>query len=449
MKLKLITKQLFRNYIFVMAIIISLGLSAYTLNKSYVDSQINKTVFDTEIFLFDYPQGLDYALSNQNLEENDYLLIFDNSYKVLDVYNYDLVVGQQLDVYEFQAIYDSNQLYHYLFTDDDEKYQIILYLAPLEKNTLLIVAIISIATLLFFVFTIVLATRTGKNIIRPLNLIRDGVHEISKGNYDHVIQFETGNEMEHIRDDINLLSNQLKTEISRRKKLEAQRNQLILSLSHDIKTPLTNVIGYSQMLLQQENLDKNIKPSLEIIHKYGLTAAQLSDELFDYTKLNNNDQHLQTSAYDVVELIRIKLIEYVNEFESLNITYSLELPNHPITCQIHLTSFNRVLDNLLQNSIRYNHQDFNIHLAVFLENQDVKICLSDNGIGIPLAYHETIFDPMVRVESSRNRNLGGTGLGLSIAKQIMLNHAGDIIIDSSYSDGAMFILTLPKDKTPQ
>ena len=444
MKLKYISRQLLKNYIFIMIIIITLGLTTFFLNLTYTNSKINNSIFDIDSFLYDYNNGFDYALSKQNLEKEDFLIVFDYDYEVVDVYNYKLNKGDQLDYLEYESFYDNEDPYsYYEFESDDGDYIFLLYLAPITTNMLFVILIISIAIITFIIFTLFLAKKTGKNIIRPLELISQGVKEISNGNYNHIIQFETSNELDDIRDDINHMSLQLKHEIERRKQLENERNQLILSLSHDIKTPLTNVIGYSQMLLNQSIEDENIKQSLEIINKYGLTAAALTDELFDFTKLNMDYQHMLTERLDIVEVIRLKLIEYVNEFETLHINYQFNLPSTPIYTQLNRMKFYRVLDNLLQNSINYNHKSFDITVDVQSIDDQIRITIEDTGIGIPLTYHQTIFDPMVRVESSRNRNLGGTGLGLSIAKQIMINHDGDITIDSTYTDGCRFVLILP------
>ncbi|MBI9013511.1 MAG: HAMP domain-containing histidine kinase [Clostridiales bacterium] len=444
MKLKHISRQLLKNYIFIMIIIITLGLTTFFLNLTYTNSKINNSIFDIDQFLFDYNSGFDYALSKQNLEKEDFLIVFDNDYTVVDVYNYYLNKDDQLDDLEFEMIYDNEDQYsYYTFESDDAEYIFLLYLAPVTTNVMFVILIASFAIITFIIFTFFLAKKTGKNIIRPLMLISQGVKEISNGNYNHIIQFETSNELDDIRDDINHMSLQLKHEIERRKQLENERNQLILSLSHDIKTPLTNVIGYSQMLLNQPIEDDNFKQSVEIINKYGLTAAALTDELFDFTKLNMDYQHMITERLDIVEVIRLKLIEYVNEFETLHINYQFNLPSTPIYTQLNRMNFYRVLDNLLQNSINYNHQSFDLTVDVVSTDKEIRITVEDTGIGIPLTYHQTIFNPMVRVESSRNRNLGGTGLGLSIAKQIMLNHNGDITIDSDYTKGCRFILILP------
>ena len=444
MKLKHISRQLLKNYIFIMIIIITLGLTTFFLDLTYTNSKINNSIFDIDQFLFDYNSGFDYALSKQNLEKKDFLIVFDNDYTVVDVYNYDLRKNDQLDSLEFETIYNNEDQYsYYIFESDDAEYIFLLYLAPVTTNMIFVILIVSVAIITFIIFTIFLAKKTGKNIIRPLELISQGVKEISNGNYNHTIQFETSNELDDIRDDINHMSLQLQHEIERRKQLENERNQLILSLSHDIKTPLTNVIGYSQMLLNQPIEDKNFRQSLEIINKYGLTAAALTDELFDFTKLNMDYQHMLTERLDIVEVIRLKLIEYVNEFETLHINYQFNLPSTPIYTQLNRMKFYRVLDNLLQNSINYNHKSFDLTVGVESTDREIKITVEDTGIGIPTTYHQTIFNPMVRVESSRNRNLGGTGLGLSIAKQIMINHNGDITIDSNYTNGCRFVLILP------
>lgn len=442
MKLKLISKQLIKNYVFIMVIILTLLVSTVFLYWTFNNSQVNKNTFDIDTFLLDYDQGMTYALDRQALEKNDFLIVFDQDYTVLDVYNYDYTVGSVLDLDTFDQISNNEEEFSYYIFEDE--YIILLYLAPITPDLVFIIVLIALAGFAFIFITIHLAKKTGKTIIAPLDQLSQGVKAISEGNYDHVIRYHTSNELDEIRDDINHMSQQLKMEIQKRKALESQRNQLILSLSHDIKTPLTNVIGYSQMLLGQDLESQATRQAIEVIHKYGLNAAQLTDELFDFTKINSNDDPLCCQVVDVVEVVRLKLIEYITEFEHLNITYTLNLPPQGVYGALDLIKFYRVLDNLIQNTIKYNHKDFTLTLGLTSTETSIEIILEDIGIGIPQAYHETIFQPMVRVENSRNRALGGTGLGLAIAKQIMLNHKGDIHLDSSYSRGCRFILTLPR-----
>jgi len=443
MKQTKIKNQLIKSYILILIILLTLALSIFVSFLMYNQSIMDKTAFIYDTFILDYEVGFQHALDQQNLEADDTVTVFDYTYKVLDSTSPLFDKGDQYDYDSVDNIIYGEDLYNYYFFEDMETGNVILlYLAPYNKHIIFLMVAIFIASLLFIIITIILARRSSNQIVSPIQALSKGVHAICQGNYDHIIQYETCNELDSIRDDINKMSLQLKEEIQTRKNLENQKSQLILSLSHDIKTPLTNIIGYSQVLLNQD-LDPGLTGSLETIHQYGLNAAALTDELFDYTKLQVNYDRIIMEKVDVVEALRLKLIEYVNEFETLDIRYSLDLPNQAVYCKVNILNFYRLFDNLIQNAIKYNHKAFDLNLMAHVSGDHLIITLEDTGIGIPKAYHKTIFDPMVRVESSRNRSLGGTGLGLSIAKQIMTNHGGNISLDPDYKEGCRFIIDLP------
>lgn len=441
MKKKSISLQLIKGYVIIMVLIVLLAWVSYYIYDTYTDSLLSQSSIDMIQIIKDYESSGKDNFKNHPFESHDFLIITNPDYGILDAYQID--VSSEDDFKALQAdFFASSDYAYYIFQSNDGSLIFHLYLGPLIEKFNVLFVLLPAAIVITTAFAIVYAKKTSQNIVEPIKKLNHMAKEIADGSYHHTVQYETGTELDLIRDEFNAMSAKLLTETHRRKQLEHERSQLIMSLSHDIKTPLTNVIGYSQTLLAKP-LKTDEKLAVETIHKYGLMAAELADELFDYTKVNTHE--FVTEVVDITEFTRLKLIEYINEFESLNISYECDIPNQEIMCPLNITMYHRVLDNLIQNAIKYNHSDFKLRIAIQNNEDIVVITIEDDGIGIPSSYHQTIFDPMVRVDHSRNRHYGGTGLGLSIVKEIIKKHHGHIYLDDAYLNGCRFIIKLPHE----
>lgn len=441
MKSHKISSQLIKGYIIMLSLILVLAFAANYIYQSYTQSMLDKSSIDMYQIIDDYYSTGKENFNKQPFEESDFLIITDTNHQIIDAYQIEVNSDDNFDELQTE-FFSSSDLAYYIFESDDKKHLFHLYLGPYVEEFNLMLVLFPAAILIFACFTFIYAKRSSQNIVLPIKKLNSAAKEIAKGNYNFVIQYETGTELDLIRDEFNEMSSKLLEETHKRKQLEHERNQLIMSLSHDIKTPLTNVIGYSQTLLNNE-LEADVKASVETIHKYGLLAAELTDELFDYTKVNMNE--FVTEVLDITELTRVKLIEYINEFETLNIDYEFDIPSEDIKCRLNMIMYHRVLDNLIQNAIKYNRSDFSLNVSIQKNEHIVVVTVEDNGIGIPAEYHDSIFEPMVRVDNSRNRTLGGTGLGLSIVKEIIKKHQGHIYLDDAYMKGCRFIIKLPHE----
>lgn len=450
MQIKKISSQFSLNYVFILFIIFALVISAYVFNTSYQNNYMYSQMIDFDEFYKDYSNSsLEEAISNQAFNENDFIEVLDSNYMVTEQYNSPSKVGYKYLQSDFLDKLSTDDLFsYYSYIPIDKDIYILLYLEQISTLANIYMLLIVFVIVLSLVTVVGFSKYSANKIVLPINELVSGVNRISDGNYDIPIDFSTSNELEILKDEINNMSSKLSFEIKTRKKVEQNEKQLIANISHDIKTPLTNIIGYSQTLLTNKTLPKeSVDQSLEIIHDYGKFADKLVSELFEFSKLEMTDNSLSTKKIDLVEIVRIKLIEYINEFDSKSINYNFILPDYAIEVNLSSIHFLRAFDNIIQNSIKYNQSDFTINVSVIDFKDRLNLIIEDNGIGIPLKFHETIFQPLTRVDSSRNRNLGGSGLGLSISKNIFEKHGASISIDSSYTDGCRFIIEFKKDHT--
>lgn len=445
MRIHKLKNQFLINYVFIFIILITLASFVFMLNQSYETSRYDRFSIDIDILIEDVSTlSLEEAVSNQNISENDYIEILDPEYRVLEQYNSPHSSGFQYSTEAYdELIYGEMSFSYYTYFDESTQRIYLFYLEPFQTSQMYVVLIIG-AILIFTIFTFRFASFSAKQIVQPVYRLVEGVEEVGQGNYDHVIAFEASEEFNHLRDSFNKMSKKIKKETELRKLADKNQKKLIANLSHDIKTPLTNILGYSESLLLEESLkNKTIKNDIETIYNYANLANQLTNNLFELTYLSVADRKKPFETVDMVELLRQRVIEYISEFDNRNIQYNLEFSRESIYCEVLPFQIKRVFNNLLQNAMKYNKDNFELKLSLEVESRRCIVIVQDNGIGIPKEYHESIFNPLVKVDQSRNYISGGAGLGLSIAKKIIENHNGTIELDQQYEDGCRFIITLP------
>lgn len=446
MKRKTISFQFLITYILMFSMIVFVGVVGIVSHGLYTNAVAESFGVDVDKLLEDYNKtDLYQAIKNQNFTPYDYVEILDTNYTVIDYYNSIHEVGYTYSEDEFDSLVFSDDYYNYYVFETDDGGYIVLYMEPYAENgTVLIIIVIIFITILALIL-VVFARVTSRNIVKPVNMLVDGVKKIADGEYGNHIDYKTSNELDDLIDSINILSSQLKDQVELREKSDDARKNLILGLSHDVKTPLTNIIGYSEMMLSDPSLsDEEVERNLKIIHSNGLVADKLTKGLFELARFDSDRYFVETTKSDVSEILRRKVISYVYEFEEKNIDYSLDIPEYRVDAIINEHQIERVIDNIIQNSLKYNQQDFSICISLKEVDSMILITIEDDGIGIPDELSTKVFDPMFRVESSRSKSLGGTGLGLSISKKIMEKHGGDIILDTHYKKGCKFVISLPK-----
>ncbi len=451
MKIKKLTTQFLLNYIFIFIIITVLGLTTFYFFSMYDNWEQDHYAIDMMQLEEDYfAEDLDYAISNQQFQENDKVMVLTRDREVIASYNGDKPVGENYSEQELQELlYGEDYVNYMVFYSLDEENIFVLYTVYIEPNMQYILGLFVFFIVVFGTVAIGFAKYTSNQILYPIKALVSGVQHIRDGDYDTHIAFNASNELNILKDEINHMSQTIKNETEKRTQLEENRKQLIRDLSHDIRTPLTNIMGYSEKLVSDDSfVSEDQRQSIEIIHQYGTSANYLINELFDLSKLELEDESFSLQEIDMSEWLRLKLIDYINEFERKAIDYDFKVPDKAICLPVNELNLNRLVDNLLLNAMNYNDRGFAMYIG--FENLDASyvLTIADDGIGIPDEIIDRIFEPMVRVEDSRNRNLGGTGLGLSIVKQIVEKHGWTIQLlakEASYFEhGCTFVITMPK-----
>jgi two-component system phosphate regulon sensor histidine kinase PhoR len=233
-------------------------------------------------------------------------------------------------------------------------------------------------------------------------------------------------------------------DITELKKLEAIRRDFVANASHELKTPLTAIIGYTETLLEGTSI---APASRTMFLRKILEQAQRLDFLIsDLLKLSEieREQPPDLKSCNMVFIIRDVIKDFKEQAQQKNVELVVESP-HDVKVLINEESMRSALNNLIDNAIKYTTENGKISVRVSeSENNRVKVEVIDNGIGIDPKYHERIFQRFYRIDKARSRALGGTGLGLAIVRHIVERHGSKIHVNSELGKGSCFWFELEK-----
>ncbi|WP_142398741.1 sensor histidine kinase [Bacillus wiedmannii] len=229
------------------------------------------------------------------------------------------------------------------------------------------------------------------------------------------------------------------------KRSEESRKQLLSSISHDIRTPLTSIIGYIDALkdgVAVSEIEK--KEYLKILYMKSNNLKHLVNEIFNMAKLDANEFPLKEEELDFSEVTREVLIEFLPELSKHNLELQVLIPES--TCPIiadHL-SLMRIMSNLIKNAIYYGKDGKTLGIELLEIDTDYELLIWDKGPGIPKHDLQNVFERMYRSEQSRNSSSGGSGLGLSISKALVERNGGHIWVESTPWKRTTFGFSIPK-----
>lgn len=272
------------------------------------------------------------------------------------------------------------------------------------------------------------------------------LHYIANGHFDHRISFSVNNDMQKVIDSINSLVDSTVGAINEEKAIEQSKDELITNVSHDIRTPLTSIIGYLGLLkngavTSQEDMLKYIN----IAYDKAEQMKSLANDLFEYTTLKSTKAKLNVTPINIKGMMEQVAAGFELEAEKKGIAFSVKARPDDLIVNADVEKLVRVYNNLISNTLKYAAGASRINLVANLINHEqVELRVENNGEPIPKDKLKKIFDRFYRVESSRNTKTGGTGLGLSIVQGGVELHGGTIRCESN-KDWTSFIILLPRD----
>ena len=299
------------------------------------------------------------------------------------------------------------------------------------------------ASPLFLVLNYVITYKNNKSLVT----IIEETEIMSKGNLDKLIYIESTGDMRSLADNINNISTQLKEIMIEERKAQKTKNELITNVSHDLRTPLTSIIGYLDIINADKYKDEvELRYYVDIAYKKSKDLNLLINDLFELTKMQNSDINLEKSQINLVDLLGQLVFYFNNDFKKANMEVRTNFSDDKLVVYADARKLGRAFENLLSNSIKYGKEGYYIDIITRVEDSMAVVQIINYGEAIPTIDLPYIFDRFYRVEKSRNREIGGSGLGLAITKNIIELHSGSISVNSDNSKTA-FEIRLPLNYT--
>lgn len=308
----------------------------------------------------------------------------------------------------------------------------------LEQHTAVVILYVLFGILIFSV-TFMLLEEPG---IRYMGRISDAVESISQGNLGTEVDVTGDDEFSAMAANLNKMASDIRTLMDKEREAERTKNELITNVAHDLRTPLTSIIGYLELLAGNTKVPAEMEHKyIEIAYSKARRLEKLIEDLFGFTKLNYGKIAMHVGQLDIVKLLSQLLEEAYPNFVEKNLSYDLQsnVPVKTISADGNLLA--RLFDNLIGNAIKYGADGKRVLVKIHAEDDTVTVSVTNYGYVIPADELPLLFNKFYRVEQSRSTTTGGTGLGLAIAKEIVDMHGGTISVSSDLN-GTVFTVKL-------
>ena len=296
---------------------------------------------------------------------------------------------------------------------------------------------------------IIVYYKISKHIIKPLEDIRYCIKEMALGNFLYELNYISMDEIGDISNYIQQLQNRLKQYLDQINEQKQNNAELLTSISHDLRTPLTTILGYTDGILDGvANTDIKKTEYLNKIKKKALDIEYLIDQLLLSSKLSSNKISYNFEETNIIEFINEIINEIQIDLYNNNTTIKCINNSKFYNLSIDKARFKRVVLNIISNSIKYKQKD-NCEILITFESisNSIVISFKDNSKGIPQDKLPYIFDSFYRCDDSRIDSSASSGIGLSIAKLIVTGHNGKIWAKSTVNKGTVIYISLPIDNT--
>ena len=271
------------------------------------------------------------------------------------------------------------------------------------------------------------------------------LHYIAQGHFDHTISFKVKTDLQKVIDSINSLVDSTVNAINEERAIEQSKDELISNVSHDIRTPLTSIIGYLGLLKSGVDDPEEQQRYLNIAYSKAEQMKSLAHDLLEYTTLKSTNTSLNLTSLHIFSMLEQVAAGFEFEADEKGVVFNIETRPKDLTIQADPEKLVRVYNNLIINALKYGTGATQINLiANLVNNNEVELRVENNGERIPKDSLKKIFERFYRMEGSRNTQTGGTGLGLAITKSIVDLHRGKIRCESD-DKWTRFIICLPLD----
>ncbi|HKM20712.1 MAG TPA: HAMP domain-containing sensor histidine kinase, partial [Lachnospiraceae bacterium] len=292
--------------------------------------------------------------------------------------------------------------------------------------------------IIFLLSTTILIVFTEMVYI-PLKKITRATEEFAGGNLKYEFSVDKDDEIGYLAASLSYMASELS-------RSEDNQKKFIANVSHDFRSPLTSIKGYLEAMI-----DGTIPPEMhqkyqKIVLNETKRLTKLTTSLLSLNNLNTKGVLLDTTDFDINKVIKNVTATFEGTCIKKRISFNLVLTGKTLYVLADMTKIQQVLYNLIDNAIKFSHDDSTIKIETTEKNEKVFVSVKDSGIGIPKESIKMIWDRFYKTDLSRGKDKKGTGLGLAITKEIINAHHENINVISTVGVGTEFIFTLPKSK---
>ena len=276
---------------------------------------------------------------------------------------------------------------------------------------------------------------------KKIKEIEQILDEIYLGNLDRRLIVHEHTEMSNLVYKMNEIVIKDKNELLASNASKKAYKQLVTSLSHDIRTPLSSLVGYLEVLEKDDLSYAEQQRFLQIANEKAQYLSDYIQSLFAWLKLESGEWVYDFQTENICELTRLVLAEWIMKFEENKIDFHFDIPEKALYVNMDRNAYHRIINNLLANTIKHSHAN-RLIVQILAIQDEIQIAITDNGVGIEEKDVPFIFDRLYKCDTSRTEN--SNGLGLAIAKELITALDGTIVVDSCYGKGTTFNLKFNK-----
>ena len=292
--------------------------------------------------------------------------------------------------------------------------------------------VVGIILILLTVFSVFFADR----MVRPIHRITRAIESVTEGYTDDVLHVDTFTETKQLSEAFNKMLGRLKL-------LDESREEFVSNVSHELKTPMTSMKVLADSLLEMKEAPVEMyQEFMQDIAKEIDRENQIITDLLSLVKMDKTGQNINIQTVNINDLLEQTLKRLRPIAEKKNVEMVME-SFRPVTAEIDEMKFTLAISNLVENAIKYNHDNGWVHVSLNADHKYFYIKVEDSGIGIPEEDQPHIFERFYRVDKSHSREIGGTGLGLAIARNAVIAHRGANTRSSVEGEGTTFTVRIP------
>ncbi|MDF9449062.1 sensor histidine kinase [Bacillus toyonensis] len=301
----------------------------------------------------------------------------------------------------------------------------------------------------YFMFFLLLTTiyfaLLTKTTIKRLNEINKNVKEISNGNLEIHIPISKSDEIGELATNVNRMAKSLKESIENEKKSQEMKNEMISNISHDLRTPVTSLIGYADLLENKlHSHGEECGQYVSILKRKSYELKNQVEDLLEYCQINYREIELHKNVVDMKALIEQVMIDFLPQLDDANMSFYIK-SNEELYVKVDVALIVRLFENIISNSIMYGKDGKEILIQISQRERNVEVEIKNFGQCIPTKSLPYVFEKFYRGEKSRSSHTGGKGMGLAISRSIAQLHKGDITVCSNDKE-TIFTVKLPQYK---